>query len=43
MEQENKDKSLTMQELMALINNTEGDFFISIPLGEEAETNAEKE
>lgn len=43
MEQDNKDKLLTMQELIALINNTEGDFLISIPLREEAETNAEKE
>lgn len=43
MEQEHKKKTLTMQELMALINDTEGDFFISIPLGEEADLNAEKE
>lgn len=43
MEQEHKKKALTMQELVALINSTEGDFLISIPLGEEADTNAEKE
>jgi hypothetical protein len=43
MEQEYKETALTMQELIALINNTKGEFFISIPLGEEADTNAEKE
>lgn len=42
MEQENIKKVLTMQELIALINNTKGDFLISIQLGEEAETNAEE-
>lgn len=43
MEQEYKETALTMQELIALINNMKGEFFISIPLGEEADTNAEKE
>ena len=43
MEQEHKESSLTMHELIALINNERGEFFISIQLGEEADTNAEKE
>lgn len=43
MEQENIDKVLNMKELIALINNTKGDFLISIQLGEEADTNAEEE
>lgn len=43
MEQENIEKVLTMKELIALINNTNGDFLISIQLGEEADTNAEEE
>lgn len=43
MEQENIEKVLTMKELIALINNTKGDFLISIQLGEEADTNAEEE
>lgn len=43
MEQEYKETALSMQELIAFINNTEGDFFITIRLGEEADTDAEKE
>ncbi len=43
MEQENIEKVLNMKELIALINNTKGDFLISIQLGEEADTNAEEE
>ena len=43
MEQEHKEIVLTMQELIALINNTEEDFFISIPLEGEADTNAKEE
>jgi len=43
MEQEHKEIVLTMQELIALINNTEEDFLISIPLEEEADTNAKEE
>lgn len=43
MEQEHKESALTMQELIALINNTEEDFLISIPLGGEADTNAKEE
>jgi hypothetical protein len=43
MEQEHKESALTMQELIALINNTEEDFLISIPLDEEADTNAKEE
>ena len=43
MEQEHKETALTMQELIALINNTEEDFLISIPLDEEADTNAKEE
>lgn len=43
MDQEYIKKALTMQELITLINSTEGDFLISISLGEEANTNAEKE
>lgn len=43
MEQEHKETALTMQELIALINNTEEDFLISIPLEEEADTNAKEE
>ena len=43
MEQEHKESALTMQELIALINNTEEDFLISIPLDEEADTNDKEE
>lgn len=43
MEQEHKETSLTMQELIALINNSEEDFLISIQLEEEADTNAKEE
>lgn len=43
MEQEHKETELTIQELIALINNTKGEFLISIQLGEEADINAEKE
>ena len=43
MEQEHKETELTMHELIALINNTEEDFLISIPLEEEADTNAKEE
>jgi hypothetical protein len=43
MEQEHKETVLTMQELIALINNTEEDFLISIPLEGEAGTNAKEE
>ncbi|MDD3040625.1 hypothetical protein [Bacteroides sp.] len=43
MEQGLKEKALTMQELITLINNAEEDFLISISLGEEADTNGEKE
>ena len=43
MGQERKEIELTIQELIALINNTEEDFLISIPLDEEADTNAKEE
>lgn len=43
MEQEHKETELTMQELIAIINNTEEDFLISIPLEEEADSNAKEE
>jgi len=43
MEQEHKETVLTMQELIALINNTEEDFLISIPLEGEVDTNAKEE
>lgn len=43
MEQEHKEAVLSMQELIVLINNAKGEFLISIQLGEEADTNAEKE
>lgn len=43
MEQEHKETVLTMQEFIALINNTEEDFLISIPLEGEADTNAKEE
>ena len=43
MEQEHKETELTMHELIALINNTEEDFLISIPLEEEADSNAKEE
>lgn len=43
MEQEHKESALTMQELIALINNTEEDFLICIPLEGEADTNAKEE
>lgn len=38
-----KETELTMQELIALINNSEEDFLISIPLEGEADTNAKEE
>lgn len=40
---EHKETELTMQELIALINNIEEDFLISIPLEEEADINAKEE
>lgn len=43
MEQEHKEIVLTIQELIALINNTEEDFLISISLEGEADTNAKEE
>lgn len=43
MEQEHKEMELTMQELIALINNTDGEFLISINLGEEADSDAKEE
>ena len=43
MEQEHKETELTMHELIALINNTEEDFLISIPLEGEADKNAKEE
>lgn len=43
MEQEYKETVLTMQELIALINNTEEDFFIRITLEGEGDTVAKKE
>lgn len=43
MEQEHKETVVTMQELISFINKADEEFFISISLGEEADTNAEKE
>ena len=43
MEQEHKESAITVQELIALINNSDGDFLISIELGEEADTDAKEE
>lgn len=43
MEQEDKETAITVQELIALINNRDGDFLISIELGEEADTDAKEE
>ena len=43
MEHEHKETALTMQKLIVLINNTEEDFLISIPLEGEADTNAKEE
>lgn len=43
MEQEDKETAITVQELIALINNSDGDFLISIELGEEADTDAKDE
>lgn len=43
MEQEDKETAITVQELIALINNSDGDFLISIELGEEADTDAKEE
>ena len=43
MGQERKEIELTIQELIALINNSEKDFLISIPLEGEADTNAKEE
>lgn len=36
-------RGISMQELIALINDSEEDFLISIHLGEEADTDAEEE
>lgn len=43
MEQEHKEMELTMPELIALINNSVGEFLISINLGEEADRDAKEE
>lgn len=43
MKQEDKETAITVQELIALINNSDGDFLISIDLGEEADTDAKEE
>lgn len=43
MKQEHKETAITVQELIALINNSDGDFLISIELGEEADTDAKEE
>ena len=43
MEQEDKETAITVQELIALINNSDGDFLISIELGEGADTDAKEE
>ena len=39
MSSEKKPKEITVSELIALINNKEGDFVISIEFGEEADEN----
>ena len=36
-------QEMSMQELVALINDSEGDFLVSIDLGEEADTDAKEE
>lgn len=43
MKQEDKETAITVQELIALINNSDEDFLISIELGEEADTDAKEE
>lgn len=44
IEKQNSTKSgISTQELIALINDSEEDFLISIDLGEEADTDAEEE
>lgn len=41
--QNNTKRDVSMQELIALINDSEEDFLISIDLGEEADIDAEEE
>lgn len=36
-------QEMSMQDLIALINDCEGDFLVSIDLGEEADTDAKEE
>ena len=43
MKQEHKETAITVQELIALINNSVGEFLISINLGEEADRDAKEE
>ena len=43
MDQSISNRDITIQELIALINDSEEDCLISINLGEEAKTNAKEE